>query len=336
MKPITPLLFAGLLAAVQTEAQVRAPLQLMLDEAIRRGLETSHRLAEMVARGQGAEAAVGQSRALKLPVIAAQAGYLRTNHVDVFGLPVTGNQVRVIYPDIPDNYRARLDLHWPIFTSGRLDALERAARAEASAASEDVAAARGDLRLEITRAYWAVVTAAQSERVIDASVASVDAHLEAVRNQFAAGLVPPNDVLNVEAQRSRQRMLQVQARTAREVAEADLARLVGVDPGTPLQPTATLTLPQVPETAVGELVDSAGRQRPERAALVRRAAAADERIAAAATGLKPSVGLGAGIDYARPNLRIFPRVDEWRHSWDVSVNVNWPLVDGGKSRAEVA
>src|SRR5205814_1669662 len=86
------------------------------------------------------------------PHEAAQAGYTRTNHVDTFGVLLPNNQLRVIYPDIPDNYRSRLDVQWPVYTGGRLDALERAARIEATASGDEVAAARRDVALEISRA----------------------------------------------------------------------------------------------------------------------------------------------------------------------------------------
>src|SRR5947199_159029 len=185
--------------------------------AIGRGLASSHRLSESAARSEAAQAVAGQRRAAQMPQVAALAGYTRTNHVDTFGIPLPTNQLRVIYPDIPDNYRTRLDLQWPIYTAGRFDALERAARGEAAASSDDLAAARADLRLEITRAYWAFVTSIESLRVVEESVTRVDAHLHDVRNQFSAGLVPPNDVSSVEAQESRQRMLRVQARTTRDI-----------------------------------------------------------------------------------------------------------------------
>ena len=48
------------------------------------------------------------------------------------------------------------------------------------------------------------------------------------------------------------------------------------------------------------------------------------------------VGVSGGFDYARPNPRIFPRQAAWRESWDASVSLNWPLFDGGRTRAEVA
>jgi len=178
--------------------------------------------------------------------------------------------------------------------------------------------------------------------------------LKDVRNQLTAGLVPPSDVFTVEAQESRQRMLAVQARVARDVAEAELARLVGVAPGTALEAFGAATPEGTPSAvpyesgtpraapyvatagSLATLIDLARHQRPERAALVKRRDAAAERSRAAAAGTKPIVAVGGGVDYARPNPRIFPREEAWRTSWDASVNVNWPLFDGGRARSEMA
>jgi len=324
-------------AARPATAQPPAPaLRLTLEDAIARGLDTSHRIAEAVARGEAADATVGQRHAALMPQIAAQAGYTRTNHVETFGVPLPNNQLRVIYPDVPDNYRSRLDLQWPIYTAGRLDALERAARIEATASSDDVTTARRDLALEISRAYWALVSASASVSVVEESVRRVDAHLQDVRNQLASGLVAPNDVLTVETQESRQRMLAIQARGNRDVAAAELARLVGSAPGTAIEAAADLAPPPPEPLAIDWLVDAAKQRRPERAALVKRVEAAAERSRAAAAGLKPTIAVAGGFDYARPNPRIFPREERWRTSWDASVNANWPLFDGGRARADVA
>lgn len=327
---------SGFVVPLPAAAQAPAGVRLTLEEAVRRGLESSHRVAEAAARGQAAEAVVGERRASALPQLLAQGGYTRTNHVDAFGILLPNNQLRVIYPDIPDNYRSRLDVQWPVYTGGRVDALERAARIEATASGDEIATARADLTLEITRAYWALVTASESQRVVDESVTRIDAHLRDVRNQLNAGLVPPNDVLSVEAQESRQRMLAIQARGAREVAESELARLVGLAPGTPLVLEATSAAPEQSAGSVEALLQHAREQRPERAALVKRIASANERTRAATAGTKPTIGVGGGFDYARPNPRIFPREEAWRTSWDASVNVNWPIFDGGRARSEIA
>ncbi len=157
-----------------------------------------------------------------------------------------------------------------------------------------------------------------------------------MRNQLTAGLVPPSDVFTAEAQESRQRMLAVQARTARDVAEAELGRLVDAAPGTAIEATDSPMAAPVPASSIDALVSLARQQRPERAALAKRVEAAGERGRAAAAGAKPVVAVGGGVDYARPNPRIFPREEAWRPSWDAGINVNWPLFDGGRTRGETA
>jgi outer membrane protein len=205
----------------------RAQDVLTLEEAIALGLKHSARLAELEARQAGAAAAAAGRAAAELPIVAAQAGYTRTNHVDEFIITMPGAPPRALYPDVPNNYRTRLDLQWPIYTAGRADALERAARAEASAIAQDIQAARADLKLEITRAYWAVATARDTEQVVDRSLESLDAHVRDLRARLDQGLIPPNDVLTAEAERSRQRVLSIESANTRAVAEADLRRLIG-------------------------------------------------------------------------------------------------------------
>ena len=110
-------------------AQLTGSVPLTLDEAIAQGLATSQRLAELASRADAAEFAIEGRRAAENPALSLQGGYARTNHVEEFAIGVPGRPPQVVYPNIPDNYRARLDLQWPIYTGGRGDALERAARA---------------------------------------------------------------------------------------------------------------------------------------------------------------------------------------------------------------
>ena len=307
-----------------------------LEEAIARGIANSQRLAELQARQAGAEAAEAGRAAAALPTIALAGGYTRTNHVDEFGIALPGQPPRIIYPDIPDNYRARVDLNWPVYSGGRTDALERAAAAERQATGEDLAAARADLRLEITRAFWALVAARETEHVLARSLEDVDAHVRDLRTRLEQGLIPPNDVLSAEAQQARQRVLAIEAHNTRAIAEADLGRLMGSDGAETLEPAATFdAAPPVPGSPA-DLEAHARSDRSERLALAERAAASRARQDAVRAGARPQVGVNAGYDYARPNARIFPRRGAWQDSWDVSANVTWLLWDGGRRRAEEA
>lgn len=322
-------------AVAGAQATPASSVVLSLDETVTRAVDASHRLAEARARGDAAAAVVGARHATSLPQVTAVAGYTRTNHVDEFGILLPNNQLRVIYPDIPDNYRSRLDVQWPLYTAGRLDALESAAQREQHATSRDLDAAAADVRLDATRAFWTLVVARENQRVVGESLARMTAHVRDVHNQFEAGLVPPNEELTARAQEARQRMLSIQSRTMRVNAEADLARLVGLAPGIPIDVSASLVSPEV-DDSFDALVALATQTRAERHALEERVAAAESRVRAADAGRKPVVAVAGGVDYARPNARIFPRLGEWRESWDASVNVSWSLFDGGRTRADTA
>jgi outer membrane protein len=327
MKPIKALASSVLFAlfVVPSVAAQDTALPISLEDAQARAVEASHRLAEAGAREAAAAGAVGVRAAADRPFVSATAGYTRTNHVTPFAVPsAVGGLPRILYPDVPDNYRTRLDFQWPIYNGGRFDALERAARAEAAATTADVAAAQADLRLEVARAFWALVTARATVTVLQGAVDRSQINLRDVRERFNNGLIPPNEVASAEAQESRQRMLLIDARNQRDLSSAELARLVGLDVGTALEPMITAG-----DEAAGE------RVRPERLALEQRIRAAEEQRAAAAAGTRPTVAVAAGIDYARPNPKIFPRADRWDDSWDAGVNVSWALWDGGRTRAEV-
>jgi outer membrane protein TolC len=337
MNPLTIIVATLLCAGLSAGAgAAENSSRLTLDEAIAKGLAASHRLAELNARQQGASAAAEGSHAARMPIVSAQAGYTRTSHVEEFGIQLPGGPFRVLYPDAPDNYRTRLDLQWPIYTFGRADALERAARAEADATGLDLAAARNDLKLEITRAFWAVVTSTEAVRVVDESVKRMDAMLDDVRNSLKVGLVAPNDVLSVEAQRARQQMLLIQARNSLELTLADLRRLIGDPPDSPIALDALLESAAAPVPPADGLVATARGARPDRKALETRVLAATGRREASVANRRPVISVGGGVNLSNPNPMIFPRAAQWNESWDASVNFSWTFWDFGRTQADIA
>lgn len=343
---MTRIAFAlSILVAAAAQAQP-SPIRLSLADAVNRGFENSHRLAEMRAREEGAQASVRVADLANRPTVNASASYNRTNHVEEFAFPRADGTRLVVYPDIPDNVMSRVAFQWPIYTSGRTDALERAAMAEASAVAADIETTRADLKLEIVRAYWAAATAREAVRVLEESFARAEAQLRDARQRFDVGLIPPNEVSSLEAQRSRERAQLIEAQNIREGAFIDLRRLIGVDPETVIELTDMLDGAQGAQGALGAgaqgaqtanaLIKQALEARPERKAMTFRLGGAEARQQAALKVTRPTVALTGGVDYANPNPRIFPRKQAWEDSWDVGVSVNWNLFDFGRAKAQAA
>src|SRR5688572_9740162 len=106
----------------QAQDSPQAVQRMTLDEARAKAVESSHRLAEARARERAALAVIDARVAAERPLVSASAGYTRTNHVTEFTVPSPTGAPRVLYPDVPDNYRTRVDLQWPIYSGGRTDA----------------------------------------------------------------------------------------------------------------------------------------------------------------------------------------------------------------------
>ena len=333
---------ASLLAiGLASPSFAQEPLALTLDEAITRGLAEAPRLAEVRAREAAADATILARSALSRPNLSATSGVLRTNHVDEFGVPQSDGSVRVIFPDIPNNYRARAELTVPLYTAGRVGALVSSAEADRRAVTADRRTATGDLTLEIVSAYWTLVTARERVAVLERSLARAEASLETVRARVEAGVLPPNDVLSAQAQRARQSVQLIQARNDASLAEANLGRLVSVEPGRSITLTTPVDRPtpraaEVAGIAAATLVARATAARPERQALTEREAAMRAAGEAALSAARPQVGAVAAVEPSRPNPRFVPRTDQWNTGWDLGVNVTWTLWDGGRARAEHA
>ena len=235
-----------------------------------------------------------------------------------------------------------------------MGALTRAAGAEAEAIGHDREAARADLKLEITRSFWAVITARASSDVVRQALDRTSAHLDDVRNQLGVGLVPPSDVLTIEAQHAHQRMLSIEAENIVETTSAEFRRLAGLEPHVPFElvadlraggvalkvsttgPTPSGPGPVSQDAATVAAARTAQENRAERKSLQFRIAAAAERVTAAEGGALPVLTAIGGYDVSRPNRTIFPIQDAWKPSWDVGINFRWSLFDGGRSRAETA
>ena len=338
MKRTLLVLFA---VAAATPLAAQAPVSLTLADAIARGLAAAPRVAAAKSREAAADAQVAAQAAAAAPTVSTSAGYLRTNHVTAFGLTLPDGSVRTLFPDIPDNYQAQAGVSLPLYTAGRVDALVASAKDSRSAAGADRQATEADLRLEIATAYWSLATARANVTVLEQAVERADASVSDAKARVDAGFRPPSDQRSTEAERAHESVELIEARHAAALAEIVLDRLTGLDLGQPIALASAVEQPDAAATdlsrqGVADLIARARQSRPELDALRRQAEALDLSGAAARSSTKPTVGASASVEPARPNQLFVPRSDQWKTSWNVGVNVNWALWDGGRARAEAA
>ena len=312
------------------------PVRLTLDDAIERARAASPRLAERRALAAAAEAGRREAGASRLPALDASAGYTRDSNVPELAVAFPGTAPRTLFPNIPDNWRARVSISMPLYTGGRLSSLVEAAGRQEQAAKKDLESSDLDLVLETSVAYWDLVTGREEQRVLQEGLAAYDAHLRDATNRESAGLAAHNEVLAVQVERDQAELSRLRAENTAAVTEANLIRLVGLPPGSALDPTEPLEEHEASQDDLEGLVRQALAARPERAAIVEHIAGDEQRVRTERAAGRPQALFSGGYDYARPNRRILPPEDLWKSSWDASVNVTLSLFDGGRTSASVA
>jgi outer membrane protein len=307
-----------------------------LDEAVQRAQAASADLRRLEALRGAAEAGSRAALAGARPSVDLLAGYTRRSDVPPLAITLPDGSDRTLFPNIPDNYRTRLELSYPLYTGGRTRGAIDAARQQAVAAAHDLEQGTHDLVLETVQAYWTLVTARDTARVLSEAMASFEAHLKDAGERERQGLAAHNEVLAVQVERDRAELARLRAENLAHIADADLARLLDLPPGTEVQPTEPLDRPVAPGEDTAKLIEEAFAARPERAALQARIAAAEAETRGAASGHRPRIELSAGYEYDRPNRLILPPEDRWDDTWDLSLNLSFRLLDGGRTAALVS
>jgi outer membrane protein TolC len=312
---------------------VTLAVALSLPDALERAKAAAPELARLRSLEAAASATVDEARAARRPGVDLSAGYTRYSDVPDFAIPLAGGGSQTVFLSIPETKALRADASVPIYTGGRLEGQREAAEHRRDAATGDVATGSLDLVYETTEAYWDLVTARERVRVLTLSLAAYEQHLVDARHRETLGLAPRSEALTVQVERDQAELARVEAENAVAVAEANLARLVDLPPGTPIEPTEPLDGAAAEPEPLDALVQAALAARPERRTLDARRRALESQADVERGWRLPQVSAEAGYDYADPNRRIFPLRDGWDDSWDVSIRATFQAYDGGRSKA---
>ncbi len=245
--------------------------------------------------------------------------------------PFTG--APITYPAWPktyDVYRHQLQLTYPLYTGGRIENAVKLARHGEAAVSQAAAAARQQLRAEVTTAYFNVLQTRNLANVAAQGVDDLEAHLGNVRNHYDAGTVALSDVLQTEVRLANARNNLIKAENAHKLTRYKLNKIVGL----PLHNAAVLAddpdfRPALPSMDDG--IAAALGQRPEMAQARLRLAMAEDKVRIARGGNLPTVALVA-TDTRQDTL---PASSKNNVSWLVGVNVQFNVFDNGLTRAEI-
>lgn len=303
---------------------------LTLEESITIGLENSHQLHSSGMRVVSSEARLSELNAMRLPSLSFGASYTRLSSVDPFSIETPFGNFDITQ-DIVNTYNLQLTLQQPIFTGFRLSGSADVAEYNYKAAQQDFSADKNTLIFNIKNAYWGLFKAKEVKKVVDENVDQIKAHLDDVQNLFKQGLSTRNDLLRVQVQLAEAELRQIDANNAVRLANISLNNVINLPLSTKIEIEENVEPQQDKLPGIDDLTDMTYKNRPELKAM-------DFRVKASETGIKvanstwwPQIYLQGNYNYARPNQRIFPLTDEFKGTWDVTVNLQMNLWNWGQT-----
>lgn len=329
---------AGLLAAGATSAGA----QLSLGDAFRRadGAAFGNRIAAGDAAAQSARALAPLAGIL--PSLRFEAGYVRTTDpIGVFGsalrqravTPANFDPQRLNHPDALGNYQAGIVVEQPLFNAdawtGRRAALHAA---DATRAQQEWT--RLSTRVDVVRAYYGAVLAAERAATLRDAARAAHAHLSQAEAMVRQGLATRSDALLAAVRAGEVDARLAEAEGAAATAQHQLAVLLGQhDAALPTGLVAPTRLPSSDRIRAVVAADTADAPQAPRADLRAAASARDAARKDAQRALSAYL----------PRLNSFARYD-WNsaselyggeRNWTVGLMASWSPFAGASELSDI-
>ncbi len=301
--------------------------ELSLDAALAELERQNLGIAQARSRAEEASAIEGQVAAQLVPSLSAQASYVRNSDAASLtippGLPLPPRSV-VIQPleQLSVGGAVRVPLVVP---SAWFEV--RAARSGARAAEASAEAVRLQLRAGFAQAAHG---ARAAEEVVLASERAVEIAAEHARSadrRVKVGVAPPLDALRARTEQVQRESDLARARAELERARLALGILLGREGPVRIVVPDLAATPAAPELAA-PLAAGAVERRPEVRAQRAQVEAAEDQLRATRARLAPQVSATAS---AFASDVPYPTGD--REGWRATVDLNWPIFDGGLREA---
>ncbi len=226
------------------------------------------------------------------------------------------------------SYSAGFSASLELFDGFRRAAQNRSASADASSADAALVNQRFQVTLETKEAFFSALAADELVRVAETRIQRTAEQLKIAIDKLAAGSAIRSDTLRSYVELANARLQRLNAEVQRTTAEANLARLVGVE-GT-VRAVADSGLFTTVGVDTAQLWTEALAQSPSLLEAEANARAARAALTATRAQYFPSVAASYNNSWSGPAL------DALGNSWSARVSFNWNLFNGFTREANVA
>lgn len=314
---------AGWKTAEPRDQEIRGKWWEVYNDALLNSLEeqvsiSNQDLAQAEARYRQASALVQSARANYYPNVNGNVSTSR------------GNRGNTVITPTNDVHSLSASANWEIDLWGRIRRTVEANQASAQASAADLEATRLSTQAQLAQTYFQLRTVDTQQELFERTVADYQKSLELTQNQYAAGIVPNENVVLAQTQLKTTQAQLVDLGVQRAQLEHAIALLIGKPASTFSIAHAALAA-SVPSLPVG-LPSTLLERRPDIAAAERRIVAANAQIGVAKTAYFPDLTLGATGGFQSSSFANWLTLPN--RFWSVGPALAMTLFDGGARRAQ--
>jgi len=297
---------------------------LTVEQAIAIGMENSKALRTSQFKVEAVDAKASEANTYRLPSLKFNGTYTRLSDLPPAAISFMGNTYP-ISPTIVDNYGLKATLQQPLYTGGKISGAANAAEYLSDATKEDYKKDKAEVLYNIKAAYWNLFRANEFRKFVDENVNQIKSHAKDAENLMKQGMLTSNDLMKVQVQLSDALVRQIDATNNVKLAMYVLNNTLGLPLQTEIELASTIQISDRAWEDVDKLVSNAFAKRPEVIGMNARVKAGESGLTSARGGWWPQIYLIGNYNYLRPNSRIFPAVDKFKDTWDVTVSLSFDI-----------
>jgi outer membrane protein TolC len=277
------------------------------------------------------DAAIAQRQAAELarvPVVSGRASYTRLSAIAPVVFPIPG--VNFTIQSLQNAYLAEAQLVVPLSDYLlRYPALIDTARLGVEVARIDKRSSELGAGQDARLAYYEWLRARLQVLIAQRQLVQVQRTLDQVRALAEVQRLSRADLMRVEAQEADAEQTVDQLQNLAQLREEQLRILIGAPPGEPLAigEDVRSDVAVAGVAPLDDLMGAARRQRLEFRALDTGIEAKQRQRDAELASSLPRLSAVGVADYADPNQRVFPQVDQFKFTWQVGAQLTWTIND---------
>jgi outer membrane protein len=310
-------------------------MSITIEQAVQIGMENSKALRSSQFKVEASDAKSSEMNTLRLPSLKFNGMYTRLSDVPpsqivlpanfiMPGVPPTDSRA-TLSPTVLDNYGLRATLQQPLFTGGKISGAANAAEYLSDATKEDYKKDKADVQYNIKAAYWNLFRANEFNKFVDENVNQIKSHAKDAENLMKQGMLTSNDLMKVQVQLSDAMVRQIDAINNVKLAMYALNNTLGLPLQTEIELISTIQIADRTWEEVDKLVGRAFEKRPDVLGMNARVKAGESGLTSARGGWWPQIYLMGNYNYLRPNSRIFPTIDQFKDTWDVTLSFSFDI-----------